>query len=200
MKQNNIKIAVTGGIGSGKSTVCKIIAGKGYPVFSCDEVYAQIAESEKFVREIEKVFGSEYLTAEGRIDRKKLSALVFSDEKELAKLNGITHPMIFSEMFALAESEKGTVFFEVPLLFEGGYQNLFDGVIVVLRDMEARIKSVMERDKLSYEAVKKRILNQFDYDKNDFAQYYVTHNYGNIGDLSANIDRLMSKITIDFNI
>lgn len=193
MKQSNIKVAVTGGIGSGKTTVCNIIKEKGYPVFSCDEVYAELLNSGKLTERIAEEFGSEVLT-DGKIDRRKLSSCVFGDEKKLQRLNEITHPKIFEEMFARAENCNGLVFFEVPLLFEGGYQNLFDEVIVVLRKMEDRILSVKLRDNLSDDEVKRRIEKQFNYDINNFAQYYVTHNQGKIDDLRDKIDRLLLKI------
>lgn len=194
MKQSNIKIAVTGGIGSGKTTVCNLIKKFGYPVFSCDEVYAELLNSGKLTERLEGEFGEEILT-EGKIDRRKLSACVFGDEEKLQKLNEITHPKIFEEMFAQAEAFSGLVFFEVPLLFEGGYQNLFDEVIVVLRRVEDRILSVKLRDNLSDEEVRKRIDNQFNYDIDNFAQYYVIHNQGKINDMADIIHDILLKIT-----
>lgn len=194
MKRNNIKIAVTGGIGSGKTTVCNLIKEKGYPVFSCDEIYAELLSSGKLTADIVKTFGDGVLNGSGGIDRKKLANCVFNDEKKLQILNEITHPKIFEEMFARAENYGGTVFFEVPLLFEGGYQKLFDNVIVVLREEDERILSVKLRDNISDEEVKKRIDNQFNYDNADFAQYYVIHNRGKIGDLSGVIDEILLKI------
>lgn len=194
MKQSNIKIAVTGGIGSGKTTVCNLIKKIGYPVFSCDEVYAELINSGKLTERLVGEFGEENLT-EGKIDRRKLSACVFGDEEKLQKLNEITHPKIFEEMFSQAEAFSGLVFFEVPLLFEGGYQNLFDEVIVVLRRVEDRILSVKLRDNLSDEEVRKRIDNQFNYDIDNFAQYYVIHNQGKINDMAGIIHDILLKIT-----
>lgn len=194
MKQSNIKIAVTGGIGSGKTTVCNLIKKFGYPVFSCDEVYAELINSGKLTERLVGEFGEEILT-EGKIDRRKLSACVFGDEEKLQKLNEITHPKIFEEMFAQAEAFSGLVFFEVPLLFEGGYQNLFDEVLVVLRRVEDRILSVKLRDNLSDEEVRKRIDNQFNYDIDNFAQYYVIHNQGKINDMADIVHDILLKIT-----
>lgn len=197
MKQSKIKIAVTGGIGSGKTTVCSIIKEMGYPVFSCDEVYAELLYSGKLTEGIVEEFGKEVLT-DGKIDRRKLSACVFGDENKLKKLNEITHPKIFEEMFARAENLCGLVIFEVPLLFEGGYQNLFDEVVVVLRAVEDRILSVKLRDKLSDEEVVSRIKKQLNYDIFNFAQYYVIHNQGKIDNMSDIITELLLKIALKY--
>ena len=200
MKQSNIKIAVTGGIGSGKSTVCNIIKANGYPVFSCDDIYAELLNGGKLINEIVKEFGCGVLSSDGGIDRKKLSACVFNDKRKLALLNRITHSAIFEEMFLRAENVGGIVFFEVPLLFEGGYQNLFDGVIVILREVKDRILSVSKRDNSSVEDVKIRIKSQLDYDNNDFAQYYVIHNSGKIDNLSDITCKILLKIAKDFKL
>ena len=194
MKQNNIKIAVTGGIGSGKTTVCNIIKERGYPVFSCDEIYAELLNGGKLTADIVNAFGEDVLNGSGGIDKKKLANCVFGDDKKLQILNAITHPKIFDEMFSRAEKYDAITFFEVPLLFEGGYQNLFDNVIVVLREEDERISSVKLRDNISDDEVKKRIDKQLNYDICDFAQYYVIHNRGKINDLSDIISEILLKI------
>ena len=195
MKQNK-KIAVTGGIGSGKSTVIKILADKGYPVFSCDEIYAQLTGHKDFLRRLADEFG-DVCDAGGHLDREKLAAIVFADEKKLARLNEITHPAIFEEMFSQADGAGGTCFCEVPLLFESGAEGMFDGVIVVLRDLNERIKSVAARSNLSRDSVVSRINSQFDYDNCNFAMYYVIHNNGNIEQLRAEVDKIIHRITED---
>lgn len=197
MKQNkkNIKIAVTGGIGSGKSTVCRIIAENGFPVFSCDEEYKNLLSGGSLPKKLAENFGMEILNADGSVNRKILSEKVFGDQEKLQLLNNITHPQIFSSLFEKSEKVEGTAFFEVPLLFEGKYQNLFDGVIVVLRNSNDRIRSIMQRDNLTEEEVQSRLSNQHNYEIDDFAQYYVIHNDVNIDKLSDIIRELLSKIT-----
>lgn len=197
MKRNRIIIAVTGGIGSGKSTVCDIINAQGFIVFSCDKVYAELLDGANLTAKIVEEFGEKILT-DGKIDRRKLSDCVFNDSVKLEKLNSITHTEIFNEIFSRAEKEEGIVFVEVPLLFEGNYQNLFDGVVVVLRKAEDRILSVVARDGLSHSDVEKRIKKQYNYDFYDFAMYYVIHNDGNIDDLEQSIRQILLKITNEF--
>lgn len=89
MMQNNIKIAVTGGIGSGKSSVCQIIRSAGFPVLSCDEIYAELCADKKFLERLCEEFG-DILYADGSLNRKKLSQIAFNDEAALKKLNNLT--------------------------------------------------------------------------------------------------------------
>lgn len=192
MKQSK-KIAVTGGIGSGKSTVMKIIAGKGYPIFSCDEIYSQLTSDSDFLNILRHSFG-DILNSDGALDRKKLSEIVFNNPAKLAELDKITHPAIYKEMFRMADEAGGICFCEVPLLFESGAESLFDGVIIVMRNEEQRIKSVTARDKLPEQDVKKRISNQFDYNSADFAMYYVIHNNGDLSELEWQTEEIIKKI------
>lgn len=196
MKQSDVKIAVTGGIGSGKSTVCKFIRELGYPVFSCDKIYAELVQDKCFVAKLAEELGEDIVRADGSLDRGRLSAVVFGDAKKLKILDSITHPAIFKEMFARAEG-KGLCFFEVPLLFEGEYRSLFDGVIVVLRKLESRIADVMRRDGLSEADICRRVDNQFDYDNGKLDGYYALINDGNIDDLRVEVKKLIAKITTE---
>lgn len=200
MKQskNNIKIAVTGGIGSGKSTVCKIIAESGLPVFSCDEEYKLLLNGGSLSKELAENFGNDILNGDGSVNRKILSEKIFGDRKKLELLNKITHPKIFSSLFKKSEEVEGIVFFEVPLLFEGNYQNQFDGVIVILRNLDERINSIVKRDKLTEEEVLVRVKNQINYEKYDFTQYYVIHNDVNLDNLCDIIREILLKITEDY--
>lgn len=192
MMQNNIKIAITGGIGCGKSTVSKIIDEEGYTVYSCDKIYSDLLKSGNFINAIASEFGCEVLS-DGSLDRRKLSEIVFGDETALKKLNTITHPEIMREALKLMSNHKLS-FCEVPLLFENGFEALFDGVIVVLRDKDIRIKSITERDKIAENEVILRINSQYKYDNDDFAKYYVIHNDGNLDDLRHKVGDVLQKI------
>lgn len=191
MTQNSCKIAITGAIGSGKSTVAKIIASEGLPVFSCDAIYAELLNDKNFVLAIGRAF--EGVVEDGILNRQKLSGIVFSDNEKLQKLNSITHPEIMSAALKKLSGYK-VGFLEVPLLFENGYEKLFDKVIVVLRDRLSSIKSVTERDGLSAADVKKRLNSQFDYSKIEFAKYYVIHNDSNFADLESKVYNLLKEL------
>lgn len=197
MTQSSIKIAVTGGIGSGKSVVCEIIKKQGYPVYSCDSIYSELLNSAEFLKKIDDEFYGVF-KSDGSLDRQALSEAVFNNEAELKKLNSITHPEIMSAALKKMEGEK-LAFLEVPLLFENGFENLFDGVIVVLRDKEERIRSVIARDKIDREHVLLRINKQFDYDNFDFTKYYVIHNCGNLVDLEQKTLKTLQIINSTIN-
>jgi dephospho-CoA kinase len=193
MKQSKRKIAITGGIGSGKSTVAKFIAELGYPVFSCDETYAELLKDKKFLNILADRFG-DILTEQGELDRGKLSAIVFSDGEKLKQLNELTHSKIFEVMFNKSEDLVGLVFYEVPLLFEEGNEKFFDDVIVVLRDLQLRVEDIKKRDNLSEEKIISRINNQYNYDIGDFAKYYVIHNNSNLNDLKCSVVQILDKL------
>lgn len=171
-----IKVAVTGGIGSGKSLVLNIINSLGYKTVSLDEVYAQLLQDEKFVLKISSAIGVEplYIEKKAVLNRKAISEKVFSNKKLLETLNLVTHSAIFERAFSLYD--EGIVFFEVPLLFEGGYQNKFDFVFVVQRDLEKRILSAMVRDGATREQIEQKIKNQFNYDDADLSIHTIINN------------------------
>ncbi len=159
MKQSK-KIAVTGGIGSGKSLVLSNLKKWGYAVFSCDEIYAELCTEEEFLRGLARLFP--FAVKEGALDRATLSSVVFSDSGAREKLNGYTHPLVMERLFARMEGFPLS-FAEVPLLFESGYEKDFDGVIVVLREKKARVEAVKRRSGLTEEEVLKRMDSQFGY-------------------------------------
>lgn len=153
------KIAITGGIGSGKSSVATYIASLGYPVFSCDEIYKNCIVSPEYIAKIQTEFPSAVIN--GQIDRKKLSECVFGNETARLRLNNIAHPLIMQELYRKMEKELSAfVFAEVPLLFEGGYEKDFDVIIIVERNKDARIDSILRRDGLTKTEAEERIQAQ----------------------------------------
>ena len=192
MMQNNTKIAVTGGIGSGKTTVCKIIKEQGYTVISCDEIYSRLLCNISFLNSLAAEFGN-ILNSDGTLSRKKLAEIVFSDKDKLTRLNEITHPEIMKEAIKQMSGE-GIYFCEVPLLFEGEFEALFDKIIVVLRNKELRISSITKRDEITYLDAKKRIDSQFNYDNLSFEKYYVIHNNSDFENLNAVTLEIINKI------
>lgn len=192
MTQSNFKFAITGGIGSGKSTVAEIIWRQGYAVFSCDEIYKELLYRKEFLNKIASEFDG-VIKEDGALDRAKLSKIVFEDKAALDKLNSITHPAIMEEVFKRSSGLKLS-FTEVPLLFENGFERYFDGVLVVLRDVNERIASVSKRDDIDVKTVNLRIKSQLNYDNCDFAKYYVIHNNGNFEDLEQNVAEILENI------
>lgn len=153
----NKKYAVTGGIGSGKSAFCQEIKKLGYPVFSCDEIYAELCRDKNYLSRLKELFPDCFCGE--TLTRAALAQKVFSDEEALKKLNALAHPLIMERLYA--EMQKHPLSFaEVPLLYEGGYEKDFDGVIVLRRKKEERVRSVMARDGLSEAEIRARMARQ----------------------------------------
>lgn len=127
-----IYIAITGGIGSGKSSVAEIIRTMGFPVFSCDNINRELMKDAKYIEEIKILFPT--AIENGKIVKEKLAKLVFDDKQALKKLNALSHPLIMQKLREQMEKEDSKfVFAEVPLLFESNSLNYFNRAIVVLR-------------------------------------------------------------------
>ena len=156
------KIAVTGGIGSGKSAVCRILKERGYPVFSCDEINRTLLNEKSYLDGLCALFPA--CVKDGKLNKTALSALVFSDKEALKTLNAYAHPRISERLRRDMEGAEKTCFAEVPLLFESGMTKQFDGAIVILRNKEERIRAVVARDGLTAEQAEARMKQQFDYD------------------------------------
>ncbi len=160
------KIAITGGIGSGKSTALKYLQSLGYSVLSCDELYKDIIQDPSYIRQIENSFPTAIV--DGNINRETLSKIIFMHPEKRALINSISHPIIMEKLNEEMKKCTATlVFAEVPLLFEGNYENLFDYVIVIIRDKEERINAVQARDGSNRESIQMRIASQFDYDSTE---------------------------------
>ncbi len=190
----NVKIAVTGGIGSGKSATIKLLQQLGYPTFSCDEIYCECIELPEYVKEVEKAFPNAVIG--GKIDRKALSSLVFSNEENLKILNALAHPLIMERLHQKMKGVSGVCFAEVPLLFEKGYEKDFDKVIVVIRNKTERIAAVQNRDRLSVCEIEERMLRQYDYDKNEThlkENFFVIENNGSMEQLKIQLLKILEN-------
>lgn len=152
MKQNNkLLIAVTGGIGSGKSEVIKVLATLGANIISSDKINRELLTEPSYISKMEAVFMKEKIVENGVINKKKLAELVFSNDKALRKLNALAHPEIFRKIAERAREMDGVVFVEVPLLIETNQQGQFDRVWLVKANTELRIERLKKRDNLTRE-------------------------------------------------
>jgi dephospho-CoA kinase len=195
MMQNNCKIAVTGGIGSGKSVAVSIIKELGYPVFSCDQITAVLYENKTVLKGLKKIFPTAIKGIFNlKAAKKEIARIIFSDKSKYEQLNDFLMPLILSELFDKLKGEKGLVFAEVPLLFERNLQNQFDHVIVITRDKNSRIESVIKRSNLTKEQVEERIKMQFDYDIFSPNKEIVIENDGSLESFREKIKNAVDNI------
>jgi dephospho-CoA kinase len=157
------KVGITGGIGSGKTTVCRIFEMIGVPVYYADDRAKEILNTgtDVFNRVIE-IFGKDILNQKGTIERKKLAALVFNDKEKLKQLNNIVHPAVGNDFkeWCKEYSERPYILKEAAILFESGAYKNVESVISVTAPVEMRIERVMSRDGSSKEDVLSRISRQ----------------------------------------
>ena len=157
-------LGLTGGISTGKSHLSDTLRGKGVPVVDADRIsHAVTALGGAAIPRIREAFGADYVR-DGELDRKALGALVFNNPEALAKLNALTHPLIFDEMQAqIAEAEKSgapVVVLDVPLLFETGFDRLCDEVWCAWIPKKLQLERLMARDALTPAEAESRIGSQ----------------------------------------
>ncbi|ANI88815.1 dephospho-CoA kinase [Arachidicoccus ginsenosidimutans] len=161
-----LRIGITGGIGSGKSTVAHIFHTFGIPVFDADSAAKNIMQGDKNVHAaLVKNFGKEVFE-NGTLNRKYLSAVVFNDEEKLKTLNAIVHPATIRAADEWMEKQKTPyVLKEAALLFEAGTVAGLDAIIGVYAPLELRVHRVMQRSNLSRKEVMERVVKQMDEDE-----------------------------------
>lgn len=154
-------IGLTGGIGSGKTTVAHFFEALGVPVYYADDRAKAVLETEKVSEEVRSYFGDVVFSSEG-IDRKKLASVVFNDKEKLEVLNGIVHPAVGEDFREwLSEQTSAFIIREAAILFESGSYKDCDQIITVTAPVETRIERVMKRNGTSREEVLARMENQW---------------------------------------
>lgn len=188
-------IGLTGGIGSGKSTVAKYLISKEVPVYIADDEARKLMQSKAVLNAIVKVFGPEVLGNDGLLDRKALANIVFNDKEKLALLNGIVHPKVKKHFEAWVEKNKTHPFVvkEVAILFETQGHLQCDKTILVTAPLDVRIERTMKRDDVTKEEVLIRIQNQLpDEEKVKLADYVIQNI--NLEDTYNQIDELLKDL------
>ena len=195
-----LKIGLTGGIGSGKSTAAQRFAELGAHVYHADEVSRSALEPGAVCYDrVVSEFGQEIVLPDGTIDRRRLGEIVFANEDKLFSLNEIIHPYVIGELFSRAEQDFSQApykiaVFEVPLLFESGMNARMDRNIVVSSTGENRIRRVMERDNLPREQVIARMRAQMPENEKRLLADDVLENNGSQEELLEQVDMLYSTL------
>jgi dephospho-CoA kinase len=155
-----LKIGITGGIGSGKTTICQVFELLGVPVYYADVASKQLLISDSDIhRRVVDLFGKDILDENKRISRKKVALKVFGDEDALQKLNAIMHPAVGQhfEQWLLKHAAAPYIMKEAAILFESGAHKQLDQVIAITAPSELRIQRVMKRDGVTREEVLRRM-------------------------------------------
>ena len=197
-------IGLTGGIGTGKSTVSRYLTTKGYKIIDADRIAREVVEpGQPALKALVEEFGPEILLEDGRLNRRELARLAFASPEGKAALDRITHGAIFARIEELqlqyaAELEKtsdAVIFLDVPLLFETGFDRKADLVWVVDVPDEIRVQRVVLRDGLTEEEVWARIKNQMSREEKIARADVVLDNSGTPEELYAQVDARLNEVT-----
>ena len=195
-----LKVALTGGIGSGKSEVSTLFNEWGAYIFDADKVAKEILDKNKTAqKELILEFGSDVISAEGVIDKKKLSRVAFQNEFNQLKLNTIIHPYVFKEIDMCFEKilnkEDHEIFvIDAALIYESGADTHMDYVIVVTSHLKIRTERVMKRGIINRDDFLKRVELQWpEKDKIDMADFII-HNNGTMNNLNQEAKNVYNQL------
>ena len=191
-------VGLTGGIGSGKSTVARLLAQRGAVVIDADDLARQaVAPGTAGFNRVVEAFGRDILSDDGDIDRRRLGDVVFADGDRRRQLEAIVHPEISRLFVEALEPYRATdrvVVYSIPLLVERGMAGTFDLVVVVVADAARRVERVVRDRGFDPEDVRARIAAQVSDDERSRAADVLLDNDGEPGDLEAQVDRLWSDL------
>jgi dephospho-CoA kinase len=187
-------VGLTGGIGSGKTTMAKYFADQGIPVYIADDEAKKIMLMPDVAKAVLNAFGKEALN-NGVPDKKKLADIVFANPEKLEILNSIIHPKVREHFYEWVKKQKDEVFVikEAAILFESGSYKDCDKIILVTAPREIRIKRVMERDSISEGKVLERIANQWDDEKKKALSDYIINNV-KLEDAKKEADKIVKEL------
>ncbi len=159
----SLKLGITGGIGSGKSTVCKVFAVLGIPVFSADDEAKRIQENDRALQERISTIAGKDLFPGGRLDRSEMARLIFSDRSLLQKVNSVVHPAVFQSFEEWMKNQNSPYsIMEAAILFESGAFRMMDRVATVVTPFEERIGRLVAGNRFTREQIIERMKNQAD--------------------------------------
>jgi dephospho-CoA kinase len=192
-------VGLTGGIASGKSTVSRFLREAGIPVICADELARKAVErGSPGLEQIRRVFGDEVLDEDGNLDRKVVGKIVFDDEAKRKALESIIHPRVAEEEQRILRELEGQgnsiAVVDVPLLYETGWQNHFDLVVVVYVPRNDQEERLMSRDRISREEAVARIGAQMPIQKKKEIADRIVDNTGDLAHTYAQVQRLVEEL------
>jgi len=197
-----LKVGLTGGIASGKSTVAEAFARLGAKVLDADKVAREVVlPGQPAWRKLQQAFGPKFFLPDGEVNRSKLRRLVFADPEERGKLNAIVHPEVMKEINRRFEqlttsAQNAMVVVDVPLLLEVKVAHRFDRVIVVYVTESVQIERLRQRDGLSLEEARRALSTQMALNKKVEYADYVIDNSGTLVETQAHVDKVWQELLI----
>jgi dephospho-CoA kinase len=178
--KSGFKLGITGGIGSGKTSVCRVFTVLNIPVFSADREASHIMDNESGIRDKLNSISGIDLYAKGRLDRLALASIIFNDKTILEKVNALIHPFVF-DIFRKWSVEQTSpyVIMEAAILFESGAAEYVDKVATVVAPVDQRVERVIRRNKLTKEQVMERMRNQMNDETRIKLSDYIIYNSEN---------------------
>lgn len=194
-----IKLGLTGGIGSGKSTVSRILRTKGIPIIDADKIARDIfVIHPELLDEIRKEFGEEFFDEDGNLLRRKLGNLIFSDDSKRKKLESMTVPVIIDEINKrindLENRNRKMCIIDAPTLIESGFYKHVDKVILVYVDLNTQMERIMRRDGFSISEAESRIKAQMTLDDKKKYADYIIDNTRDLSYLKTQVEKILSTI------
>ena len=191
-------VGLTGGIGSGKSTVARMLEERGAVVIDADDLARKAVEpgSHGYAQVLRR-FGPPVVSLSGDLDRERLATIVFSDPEARRDLEAIIHPEVARLFLDAAEPYRATdriVVYAVPLLVESGLQGMFDAVVAISTDVDTRIGRLASDRGMAEEEVRGRIAAQLPDEERESAATHVLRNDGSIQQLEAEVGRLWADL------
>lgn len=192
-------LGITGGIGSGKTTVCQIIASFGVPVFYADDSARRIMSADpEVISEVIQEFGDESYDDNGLLDRSYIASIVFDDEARLSRLNEIVHPRVrksFADFIQDYKNER-LVVHESAIIYESQMDDMFDAVVVVDAGVDERIERAIDAGK-SEDDFRRRLSNQMPASElRELADYIIVNN-GSLDDLEKEVELLLESLVLE---
>jgi dephospho-CoA kinase len=197
-----LRVGLTGGIASGKSTVSGIFANLGATILDADEVAREVLlPGQPAWTRLRQVFGQEFFHPDGTVKRKQLRKLVFADPAKRKQLNAIVHPEVMKEINRRAEScssleQAGVLLVDVPLLLEVGVANRFDKVVVVYARESLQIGRLMQRDGISEDEAKQALKAQMALSKKVEQADYVIDNSGSLEETRDQVQSVWQELLV----